>query len=71
MSEPHIIELPDRQGVIPSPDAAIMRFHDSGQYLFPFGTTETWQADFGCPNCGHPVRWVMIRNHTAVLVAIV
>jgi hypothetical protein len=68
MSKPHIIELPDRQGVGVRPGEVILRFHQSGHYLFPFGTENVQQhpGDFACPNCGAHVQWLLTKKGSSV-----
>jgi hypothetical protein len=58
VSKPLIIELPNCQGIEPLAGEVIFRVHDSGQYLFPIGTRHSSSANFNCPNCGMPVRWL-------------
>src|SRR5262249_46931152 len=60
--------LPDRQGISLRPGEVILRFHQSGQYLFPLGTENTQQhrAAFACPNCGTQVLWLSTKKGSSV-----
>jgi len=66
MSKPQIIELPDRQGISVIAGQVILQQHPYRLYLWPFGTKETFLADFGCPHCGVPVRWIMTKSRTTI-----
>jgi hypothetical protein len=67
MSKPLIIELPNAQGIIALPGQVLYRLHDSGQYLFPFGTKKSQPANFDCPKCRQRVRWLQTKSGSAVL----
>jgi hypothetical protein len=68
MSDPHIIELPGRQGLGVRPGEILLRFHQSAQYLFPLGTEKAQQhpANFACPNCGTHVLWLSTKKGSSV-----
>jgi hypothetical protein len=68
MSKPHIIELPDRQGIGLRPGEVILRFHESGHYLVPLGAEdmEKHPAGFACPNCGTHVLWLLTKKGSSV-----
>jgi hypothetical protein len=69
MSNPQIIELPDRQGITPLPGQVILRFHQSGRHLFPLGIKKAAlsPAGFSCPNCGALVQRVITKGGSTVL----
>ena len=68
MTDPLMIELPDRQGVGVRPGEVLLRFHQSGHYLFPFGNKNAQQhpANFVCPNCGTHVLWLSTKKGSSV-----
>src|SRR5690349_7687611 len=68
MSNPQIIELPDRQGLNVHPGEVLLKFHESGSYLFALGTEKFAKhpAGFACPNCGNPVRWLLSKKGALV-----